>query len=141
MTSTAPERVCRNRNGHLVVSAPADGLVLVRMAGVFDAEHCKVLIEFLTPLELAETTFHDLAEMTNYDADARVALTRWTLARRSRPAALHFLVRSKIVSLGLEIANAALGGWLTSHRDRPSFDRAYDAALSVARRRSSIPGR
>ena len=142
--STAADRTCRNHNGELTVSCPCEGLVLIRMVGTFDGEHCKVLLDFLQSIDGPErtfTTFHDLEGMINYDADVRVALTRWTLSRPKKPAALHFLVRSKIVSLGLEIANAALGGWLVSHRDRASFELAYEEALAAARRRPSNPGR
>jgi hypothetical protein len=115
------------------------------MTGTFDAEHCRALIEFLRSLDGDDrdlTTFHDLEAMVNYDAEARVALTRWTLSRRRRPVALHFLIRSKIVSIGLEIANAALGGGLTAHRDRASFEAAYEAAArGMAPRRTAGAGR
>lgn len=130
------EQTCRNERGELVVGSACEGVILVRMTGMFDAQHCQTLLAFLQSIDAVSaesfTTFHDLEAMVNYDAAARVELTRWTLARRRKQLALHFLLRSKIVALGLEIANAALGGSLTTHRDRASFERAYEAAIRAS---------
>jgi hypothetical protein len=70
--------------------------------------------------------FHDWGEMTSYDSEARSSLTRWTIVNRKSIGSVVFLVRSKLVAMGVATANLAtspLGVTLHSHTDRAAFER------------------
>jgi len=73
--------------------------------------------------------FNDWWELTGYDSDARLKLTDWIFWVRGKIVGSHVLVRSKIVSMGVSIANLALGGMLTVYTDRQEFTLAYHRAL------------
>lgn len=76
--------------------------------------------------------FDDAAELESYDSEARVLLTGWGKKNRDRVREHHILLRSKIVAMGVSVANLALGGHIHAHTSRP----AYDAALAAAVRRA-----
>ncbi|MDI1478416.1 hypothetical protein [Polyangium sp. y55x31] len=73
--------------------------------------------------------FNDWWELAGYDSDARLKLTDWIFWIRGKIVGSHILVRSKIVSMGVSIANLALGGMLTVYTDRQEFTLAYHRAL------------
>jgi hypothetical protein len=73
--------------------------------------------------------FNDWWELTGYDTDARLKLTDWIFWIRGKITGSHILVRSKIVSMGVSIANLALGGMLTVYTDRQEFNLAYHRAV------------
>ncbi|MDI1445734.1 hypothetical protein [Polyangium sp. 6x1] len=73
--------------------------------------------------------FNDWWELSGYDSDARLKLTDWIFWIRGKIVGSHILVRSKIVSMGVSIANLALGGMLTVYTDRQEFTLAYHRAL------------
>jgi hypothetical protein len=72
--------------------------------------------------------FIDAEELVRYDSGVRVAMTEWVSENRSSLHSVHALVKSKIVAMGAAVANLALGGFVTIHRDRTSFERAIAAA-------------
>lgn len=73
--------------------------------------------------------FWELGELVNYHSDVRVCSTRVLLCHRERFEALHAYCTSKIVAMGVSVANLALGGIAHVHKERASFDRALDAAI------------
>jgi hypothetical protein len=73
--------------------------------------------------------FNDWWDLTGYDTDARLKLTDWIFWIRGKIVGSHILVRSKIVSMGVSIANLALGGMLTVYTDRGEFALAYHRAM------------
>jgi hypothetical protein len=73
--------------------------------------------------------FAELDRMTNYDTGLRTDLTAGFLPDRARIAAFHVLLRSKIVAMGVSVANLALGGFVDIYDDPPRFKTALDAAL------------
>jgi hypothetical protein len=73
--------------------------------------------------------FNDWWDLSGYDSDARLKLTDWIFWIRGKIVGSHILVRSKIVSMGVSIANLALGGMLTVYTDRQEFTLAYHRAL------------
>jgi hypothetical protein len=70
--------------------------------------------------------------MTSYDTDLRTELTAALARERKCIGCLHVLVRSKIVAMGVSVANLALGGIITIHGSAPSFHAALQAALTKA---------
>ena len=68
------------------------------------------------------TILVDCNEMLSYESGLRVAMTDWALKHRASLDPLHFLNRSKLVAMGVAVANLAVGGLITSHTTRPSYD-------------------
>jgi hypothetical protein len=69
--------------------------------------------------------FHDWSGMTGYDSQSRIAITNWGLARLKQMRSVHVLHGSKLVAMGVAVANVALGGIVKVHQNRASFDRAF----------------
>lgn len=65
--------------------------------------------------------FCDWAETTGYDSEVRSMFTQFVATNRLR-LKLHVLVGSKIVSMGVSVANLALGGILIGYTNRTAFE-------------------
>jgi hypothetical protein len=64
----------------------------------------------------------DFSQMNTYDSALRVAMTGWCVAHRGDLNGLHIFVTSKIVAMGVAVANIALKGLIKVHDNRMSFD-------------------
>jgi hypothetical protein len=73
--------------------------------------------------------FFDLGAMHSYDSAMRVRWTEWLKKHLSQVDRLDVIARSKIVTMGVAVANLALGGIITVHSGHQG---SYDAALSEA---------
>ncbi len=73
--------------------------------------------------------FADLGAMNNYDSGLRTELTAGFLPARERIASFPILLRSKLVAMGVSVANLALGGLVQTMDDRERFKKALDSAL------------
>src|SRR5215472_17870922 len=78
--------------------------------------------------------FGDWYEMTGYDTDVRHELTKTVSKLRSRIASIYVLQRSKVVAMGIAVANLALGGWVRSTTSRAEFDRELETRVRDAAR-------
>jgi len=109
-----------------------DDVVFEHVTGYFEKE---IVAKYTAPIDrliasgVRPTLFIDASEMTGYDSDTRLKLTDWTFWIRDKISGCHILVRSKIVSMGVSIANLALGGLLKVSTDRGEFSLAYSRAL------------
>jgi hypothetical protein len=65
--------------------------------------------------------FIDFWDMPTYDGSLRITMTDWLRKHRSAEP-VHILVRSKLVAMGVAVGNLALGGMLTPHSQRASYD-------------------
>jgi hypothetical protein len=72
------------------------------------------------------TLFFDFWEMPTYDSEMRMLWTQWLLSHRSHLNGLHVLARSKLVSMGVSVANLALGGIIQSY---PTPSGPFEQAL------------
>jgi hypothetical protein len=75
--------------------------------------------------------FDDFSGLDGYTSDARIALTTWTRAALPHISSIHILVRSKIVSMGVAVANIALRN-VNTYTDRVAFDAAIVRALDAS---------
>ena len=67
----------------------------------------------------------DLGEMTGYDSAFRQGMTEWARQMiNERNAVLHVYMKSKIVQMGVAVANLALGGVLQVHPSKAALERA-----------------
>jgi hypothetical protein len=78
--------------------------------------------------------FHDWEGMSNYETEARIQLTEWTRAHKTNMRRLYFLVQSKMVAMGLTVANLTLGMYVVAVRERAVFDEALRDVLSAQKR-------
>lgn len=100
---------------HVVVRDHGDGRFANPMLRSFDAQldrYGKISI------------FCDFERMPSYDPPLRTALTEWCQERKDEVRTLQILVGSKIVMMGITIANLALEGFIQPHVDRRTFDQA-----------------
>ena len=75
--------------------------------------------------------FHDWSKVTGYDTQARITITSWSVKHRSRLVTAHMLARSKIVRMGVSVANIAVGGIAKLHESqRPGRRSARRARRS-----------
>jgi hypothetical protein len=73
--------------------------------------------------------FFDFGEMQSYESVMRVRWTEWLKLHRPQIVSLHVVARSKLVAMGVSVANLALGGIITAHTGRQG---AYETALQQA---------
>jgi hypothetical protein len=67
------------------------------------------------------TLLVDLWDTPAYDSALRVAMTGWGVKHRTDMDALHVLTSSKIVGMGVSVANLAMGGIVTAYTQRATF--------------------
>jgi hypothetical protein len=72
--------------------------------------------------------FQDWDEVTGYDRQARVEFTRVASQLRRYTEASHFLVRSRIVTMGIQIVNVVLGN-LTVQPNRRAMEEMIRATV------------
>lgn len=76
--------------------------------------------------------FVDAELMSTYDTALRTEVTAAFLPKRRRIGSLHIVVRSKIVAMGVSVANLALGGLMTVYKDAGSFQTALSSCITRA---------
>jgi hypothetical protein len=116
--------------GSVRVWQPMRGVVAYKVVGHLHIDGTKVVLAALERMMRRGTTyvaFNDYYEMEGYDSPSRIAMTDWTLASRSKFSAIHILVRSKIVSMGVSVANLALGGLLSTYTSPKTFNELIRA--------------
>ena len=117
----------------ITVFSPRVSLSVVR--GSLDRELVRPLLDSATGwLALGGAELHgfnDWEAMTDYDLAGRIDITGWTLTHRRRFGGMHFLVQSRAVRIGIEIANFALGRFMMVHADRHAFEEALHEQLGA----------
>jgi hypothetical protein len=68
--------------------------------------------------------------MTGYDSECRRRMTDWGINSRTRIRKVHFLVRHKLVAMGVATGSLLVGGDLVStYTDREKFKAALDREI------------
>ncbi len=121
--------------GAVSVWVPAPSLLVVRLQGHGEAEFARPIIQAFDGLQMtpAAHLFFDAEELENYESSLRVELTSRLFPEREKLASSHVLVRSKLVAMGVSVANLALGGIVNSTSDRRRFKARLDACLFALR--------
>jgi hypothetical protein len=127
----APFRSLVSASGSVEVWRPRTGLFVTRVTGHLSLDGAREIASAFR-LQVAEDTsclgFHDWSQMDNYDADARALLTIAVLERLSCVKGGHFVVRSRVVAFGLQVANVVLRRF-TVHPSETSFQHELSKAL------------
>lgn len=109
----------------LFLPAPSVGVAVVRGIGTEELARAmmdQTRILFRTQKSLA--IFVDVSEMKSYQTAARTTLTAFMKESLSRFHTIQIYVRSKIVSMGVAVANVALDSRIEAHASRARFDAA-----------------
>jgi hypothetical protein len=118
---------------------PAPSVVHTRGAGHADLACVKEFWDFFEKVAATQSpveNFHDWADIEGYDPEVRQRYMQWSRAHRAEIRAAHILVRSRLVVMGVTVANLALG-YLTAYHDRARFERAL--ADAIARAKETAP--
>jgi hypothetical protein len=121
-----------NDRASVIVELRAPSVVLVTLRGDPDGEMGRELAAALEEhLEspLVRHLFVDAEEMVRYHSNVRTEPTKVLLKHRKR-VSIQVLARSKLVQMGLAVANVALQGEVRTHSDRGEFLRALNAAIA-----------
>jgi hypothetical protein len=119
--------------------APAPGILLIQLGGYGEAEYAAHIIDAIDrTLERGGRLkmFYDMESMSNYDSSLRTKLTARFLECRKETDALGVLVKSRLVSMGISVANLALGGIIKLYQERAAFALAFEGEL----RKSGVVG-
>lgn len=76
-------------------------------------------------------SFHDWMGMVSYDSVTRKLLTDWSIAHRAQIRASHIALESRLVRMGVTVANLALDGILESHATRESLGEAFEKFVAA----------
>src|SRR5512139_2983256 len=78
--------------------------------------------------------FHEWMGMESYDSETRKLLTEWSLANRAQMIEVHLTVRSRLVRMGVSVANLALGNFMQTHDTIETMEAAFLDTLARLRR-------
>jgi hypothetical protein len=112
---------------------PARGIVATCFVGRGTIELARGIKRDMMPILEAESpaaVYADWQGMTGYESEARIELTAWMKSVRPHMRSFSVLVRSRVVAMGVSVANLALGGGLRSFTSTTAFRRALDAAIA-----------
>ena len=120
--------------GAFTFSSPAPHIELMRCEGYAQASHVDFVLsnrERILSRCGRIAIFDDLEKLQGYDSDVRIRLSKWAREHRSQIVTFHILTRSKVVAMGVTVANLALGGRICAHAIRSAFDA--ELALEIRR--------
>jgi len=118
--------------GELSIWAPSATLVLARMTGFGEARFVEPILEHFDKASAGGARVHlfvDFEHLDNYESGLRTRGTAYFVQRRASIASLHMLARSRLVAMGVAVANLALDGIMTFHSTRGPFNAALDREL------------
>ncbi len=112
-------RECNSSSGKIRVWTLARNLYVTQGEGHMQDDHAAFLEEYgeerLRRAGGKIYIFHDWMEMTGYDSKTRYKMTTWSAEHRASFEEVHLAVRSRIVAMGVQVANIALGGFMRAH--------------------------
>jgi hypothetical protein len=136
MSTTVPlvyPLVYQWENGRLEASFPAKDVLLFRISGTVPAggeEHIVTVTDDAIRRIGKIHVFHDWANVASYSPAARKRLTAYVASIKQNLLSTHLLVQSRLVAMGVSVANLLLGGPFQVYAKRGEFE----AALSALRR-------
>jgi hypothetical protein len=129
--------------GTLEITTVRPGVVLQRFRGHALTPMADVIAERLER-ELTRSgsivVFDDWEEATGYESEVRIRLTAWTQSRLDRIPETHILVRSRLLAMGISVANLAVGNKLRAYTSRAEFEAALARAKGPSASERRAPG-
>ncbi|MCC6874071.1 MAG: hypothetical protein IT378_07160 [Sandaracinaceae bacterium] len=134
LTPPAGAYTFRAPRGELWIWQPAPRVVVQKCVGHAPEAIARAMTQRLTSI-IANASpiviFDDWQGVTGYDSDGRLALTEWTRRQLSHIEAIHILVGSKLVAMGISVSNLVLGQPSHAYSDRLRF--AEELARAIER--------
>lgn len=107
------------KTGVARVWALSDTIYVSCITGYVADEHAEFFARFgddrLRRTHGKLSLFHNWMGMTGYDSRCRQRMTKWSLDRLARFDEVHIAQRSRLVAMGIQVANIALGGKIRMH--------------------------
>jgi hypothetical protein len=124
----------------VTLGVPAPNVVYTVFDGYVDGELCAKMLDDLgrlcAPLPRV-VLFTDAELLVGYTPEVRPLASEWMKSLGSKLVNDHILVRSKVVAMGVAVANLAVGGILRAYSSRSDFNAAARlAGVPVARVRA-----
>jgi hypothetical protein len=137
-TSSPAERISQGaRHEHwragrskLELSWSTSGNLLTVFDGHGDARFAPIIVRRLDAQARQHeriTLLFDAWNIAGYDSVVRVEMTDWCRKNRAKIYTVHVAVQSKLVSMGITVANVVLGGLVNGVTDRPTFEKLVAA--------------
>ena len=121
----------RTERGTLGVWVPAPNVLVASLTGHGEAAFTSPILA--AHASLAKTgllhVFFDADILSNYDTALRTGLTQRFVADRKRFAGFHVLVQSRVVAMGVSVANLAMGNIVRATTERGIFKAALDSCI------------
>ena len=118
--------------GSLAISHPAPGVILFTYHGYMTAEvvpFIELSVNRVLDAGHRPDLFIDLDDMSGYDSEYRQEVSKWGARYYRRFGEVRFLVRSKLIAMGIAVSNLTSEGRLKPTTRRSEFQAAIDAAI------------
>ncbi|MEZ4230007.1 MAG: hypothetical protein R3B89_12600 [Polyangiaceae bacterium] len=125
-----------SRGGDCQLFHLAPGLVKVSYRGLATrdfAEHVMQELEILLRRDSRLEVFIDAGALRSYQSDFRKVWTAWLLQHKAELDGVHILFQSRVVEMGINIANVVLGDFIRAYAKRPDFERRLEDTLALKR--------
>lgn len=103
-------------------------------AGVWSLDATALVIGDIGDIGGGLCAFFDWSQMTGYSSEGRSLATSFMLKHRSAYTCAVFLTTSTMVSMGVNVANMVLGGFLEGTTQRATFEARLAQQLERDRR-------
>lgn len=138
--TTTWDRTITFPRGTLRWWSPARGVLCSQVTGHMSVDVVEPLITSFVAVHSEQPTrkvktFHDWVTATGYDSAARVAYTEAAAPLMGHVDTIEFLLASRIIAMGVEVAKIVLGQSLQASVDRPTFERRRQEAIEAGGRR------
>ena len=136
------DREIAEQTGRLVLSNPAPGVFYTLADGRLGVEAASVYTQYGDEIGTQDGRhigLHDWWSMTGYEPGVRQHVVTWSMKVISRWDEIHVALRSHVVKMGVNLANIALGGKISVHTRRESFEEVFLRVRDAASRAGGAP--
>ncbi len=131
ITASSSAEVIKDPAGTVRIWHPAPGIMATQCEGKL-ADRAAAQFEMIARRIAGDhgtvTGYHDWEAMTDYESEARVRLTSLIRGMGRQFGGANFLVKSRIVALGVQAASILVTG-LVVFSERSAFERALHSAV------------
>ena len=135
----ADAQIVRTHDSTVHMWHPAPTVFVSRVEGVLSEQVADAMLVAGQRVIAADgkmLVFNDWENVTSYERKAREQMTRTGLQMRRQVEATHFLIRARILALGIQLANVVMGN-LKVHPDRASLETAIRQAVATRTARAA----
>jgi len=119
----------RTEGGYLAAWEVVPRIFVTVAEGHMQEAHAEIVVRVgdkIAELGRPMAGFNEWSAMTSYDSVTRKLLTDWVSEHRHQLVASHVSVDSRLVQMGVTVANLALDGLLRSHATRAELVLAFE---------------